>query len=95
MKVSVTEGEKLSEIKCFSCSWFCAETLYIYSLYVHVYFSAYTQNMHTYFLNYENIAYRLRFPDVLFSVSFGHIYISAGRETAVMWLDMYLNSSKE
>lgn len=51
--------------------------------------------MHTYFLNYENIAYRLLFPDVSFSVSFGHIYISAGRETAVMWLNMYLNSSKE
>lgn len=81
MKVSVTEGEKLSEIKCFSYCWFCVETLYVYSLYVHMYLSTCTQNMHTYFLNYENVAYRLLFPDVLFSVSFGHIYISAGRET--------------
>lgn len=46
-----------------------------------MYLSACAQNMHVYFLNCENIAYRLLFPDVLFSVSFGHIYISAGRET--------------
>lgn len=55
--------------------------IYLFLVRIYMYLSTCTQNMHTYFLNYENIAYRLLFPDVLFSVSFGHIYISAGRET--------------
>lgn len=50
-----------------------------------------------FFLSCENIAYRLLFPDVLFSVSFRHVCISAGRGTgtAVMLLSMCLNSSME
>lgn len=35
--------------------------------------------IYTHFLSYENIAYRLLFPDVLFSGFFRHICISAGR----------------
>lgn len=31
----------------------------------------------------------------VFSVSFGHIYISPGRETAAMCVNMYFNSSEE
>lgn len=55
--------------------------MFILCMYVHVCLSLYAWNIYTYFLSHENIAYRLLFPDVLFSLSLRRICISAGRGT--------------
>lgn len=79
MKVSVTGGKTVRNEIFFLLLVLCGNPVNLFLVRIQVF--AYTQNMHAYFLNYENVAYRRLFPDVFFSVSFGHIYISARRET--------------
>lgn len=80
MKVSEAGGENCQKLHGFRTASFAWKPhVFIPSTYIHVYLSTYTCNAYTHFLSNENIACRLLLPDVLFSVSFRHICISAGR----------------
>lgn len=96
--------ENLSETVFFCCCFFflllflCGNPIYLFLVCTYTCIYLCLRGIYTHiFSSYENIAYRLLFPDVLFSVSFRHVCISAGRGTgtAVMLLSMCLNSSME